>query len=145
MALSRPKDGFDSRTRYQSLTSMRPFQIIFNPTSASELAKMPKELQLSILGEFRGLPQEVMSTDLEHFGKLERAGKILHRFRLGDYRVYFERHELGVVVHRILSRNSLKDFLFRSSLPVGEDEALQDNPKFWDLIEAPGRGSPRSN
>jgi len=124
---------------------MRPFQIIFNPTSASELAKMPKELQLSILGEFRGLPQEVMSTDLEHFGKLERAGKILHRFRLGDYRVYFERHELGVVVHRILSRNSLKDFLFRSSLPVGEDEALQDNPKFWDLIEAPGRGSPRSN
>ena len=124
---------------------MRPFQIIFNPTSASELAKMPKELQLSILGEFRGLPQEVMSTDLEHFGKLERAGKILHRFRLGDYRVYFERHELGVVVHRILSRNSLKDFLFRSSLPVGEDEALQDNPKFWDLIDAPGKGNVRSN
>ena len=124
---------------------MRPFQIIFNPTSASELAKMPKELQLSILGEFRGLPQEVMSTDLEHFGKLERAGKIMHRFRLGDYRVYFERHELGVVVHRILSRNSLKDFLFRSSLPVGEDQALQDNPKFWELIEAPGKGNPRAN
>ena len=123
---------------------MRPFQIIFNPTSASELAKMPKELQLSILGEFRGLPQEVMSTDLEHFGKLERAGKILHRFRLGDYRVYFERHELGVVVHRILSRNSLKDFLFRSSLPVGEDQALQDNPKFWDLIEAPSKENARS-
>ena len=124
---------------------MRPFQIIFNPTSAAELAKMPKELQLSILGEFRGLPQEVLSTDLEHFGKLERAGKIMHRFRLGDYRVYFERHELGVVVHRILSRNSLKDFLFRSSLPVGEDEVLQDNPKFWDLIEAPGKSNPQSN
>ncbi|MBK7999178.1 MAG: hypothetical protein IPK15_10815 [Verrucomicrobia bacterium] len=124
---------------------MRPFQIIFNPTSAAELAKMPKELQLSILGEFRGLPQEVLSTDLEHFGKLERAGKIMHRFRLGDYRVYFERHELGVVVHRILSRNSLKDFLFRSSLPVGEDEVLQDNPKFWELIEAPGKSNPQSN
>jgi len=51
---------------------MRPFQIIFNPTSAAELAKMPKELQLHILGEFRGLPQEVMKTDLERFGKLER-------------------------------------------------------------------------
>ena len=115
---------------------MRPFQIIFNPTSAAELSKMPKELQLSILGEFRGIPQEVMSTDLERFGKLERNGKTLHRFRLGDYRIYFERHELGVVVHRILSRNSLKDFLFRSSLPVGEDEALQQNPKFWELIES---------
>ena len=115
---------------------MRPFQIIFNPTSAAELARMPKDLQLDILGEFRGLPQEVMSTDLEHFGKLERAGRTMHRFRIGDYRVYFERHELGVVVHRILSKNTLKDFLFRSSLPIGEDEALQDNPKFWDLIEA---------
>jgi mRNA-degrading endonuclease RelE of RelBE toxin-antitoxin system len=115
---------------------MRPFQIIFNPTSAAELARMPKELQLNILGEFRGLPQEVMSTDLERFGKLERNGKILHRFRIGDYRIYFERHELGLVIHRILSKNSLKDFLYRSSLPVKEDEALQQNPKFWELIES---------
>jgi mRNA-degrading endonuclease RelE of RelBE toxin-antitoxin system len=115
---------------------MRPFQIIFNPTSAAELARMPKDLQLDILGEFRGIPQEVMSTDLEHFGKLERAGKIMHRFRIGDYRIYFERHDLGVVVHRILSKNTLKDFLFRSSLPLGEDEALQENPKFWEMIES---------
>jgi mRNA-degrading endonuclease RelE of RelBE toxin-antitoxin system len=115
---------------------MRPFQIIFNPTSAAELARMPKELQLHILGEFRGLPQEVLSTELERFGKLERAGRTLHRFRLGDYRVYFERHELGLVVHRILSRNTLKDFLYRSSLPTGEDAALQENPKFWEMIES---------
>jgi mRNA-degrading endonuclease RelE of RelBE toxin-antitoxin system len=115
---------------------MRPFQIIFNPTSAAELARMPKELQLQILGEFRGLPQQVLSTELDQFGKLERAGRILHRFRVGDYRVYFERHELGLVVHRILSRHSLKDFYFRSGLKTGEDEALQENPKFWELIEA---------
>lgn len=115
---------------------MRPFQIIFTPIGAAELSKMPKELQLQILGEFRGLPQEVISTELERFGKLERDGHVLHRFRVGDYRIYFERHELGVLVQRILSKNSLKDFLFRSSLPLGEDEALQDNPKFWDLMQS---------
>lgn len=120
---------------------VRPFQIIFNPTSAAELAKMPKELQLHILGQFRGMPQEVMSTELERFGKLERHGKTLHRFRLGDYRIYFERHELGIVVHRILNRNTLKDFLYRSSLPVGEDQALQQNPKFWEMIEQ-AKGTP---
>ena len=114
---------------------MKPFQIIFNPTSAAELARMPKELQLQILGEFRGLPQQV-SRDPEQFGELEREGRTLHRFRVGDYRVYFERHPLGVVVHRILSRHSLKDFLFRSGLKTGEDEALQENPKFWDMIES---------
>jgi mRNA-degrading endonuclease RelE of RelBE toxin-antitoxin system len=116
--------------------AMQTFQIIFTPASAAELARMPKELQLQILGEFRGLPQEVMSTDLERFGKLERAGKVLHRFRVGDYRIYFERHELGVLVHRVLNRNTLKDFLFRSNLPLREDEALEKNPKFWDLIDA---------
>lgn len=115
---------------------MRPFQIIFNPTSAAELAKMPKELQLFILGEFRGLPNEVLRADLDKYGKLERAGKMLHRYRLGDYRIYFERHELGVVVYRILNRNTLRDFLYRSNLPVREDEALQENPKFWDLIDS---------
>jgi hypothetical protein len=97
---------------------------------------MPKELQLQILGEFRGLPHQVMQPELGEFGKLERAGRTLHRFRVGDYRVYFERHELGVVVHRILNRHTLKDFFFRSGLKMAEDEALQQNPKFWELIEA---------
>ena len=115
---------------------MSPFQIIFTPTSAAELARMPKELQLQILGEFRGLPQQVIGTELDDFGKLERGGRILHRFRVGDYRVYFERHELGLLVHRVLSRNTLKDFLYRSGLKVEEDQALQQNPKFWEMIES---------
>jgi mRNA-degrading endonuclease RelE of RelBE toxin-antitoxin system len=121
---------------------MQAFQIIFTPAAAAELARMPKELQLQILGEFRGLPQQAADPNLDAFGKLEMDGRILHRFRVGDYRVYFERHKLGVLVHRILSRHTLKDFLFRSGLKTGEDAALQENPKFWELIESantPGR------
>jgi len=91
---------------------------------------------LQILGEFRGLPQQAIGTELEQFGKLERGGRTLYRFRVGDYRIYFERHELGLVVHRILSKHTLKDFLYRSGLKTSEDEALQANPKFWELIES---------
>src|SRR5256714_9008388 len=107
---------------------MRPFQISFNPTSAAELAKMPKELQLYILGEFRGLPEAVMMDDLEKYGRLHRAGRNLHRFRLGDYRIYFERHELGVLVYRIMNKNTLKDLLSRSKLPIPQDQDLQQHP-----------------
>ena len=82
-----------------------------------------------------GLPQQVLLDDSDAFGKLERTGRTLHRFRVGDYRVYFEKHELGLVVHRILNRHTLKDFMFRSGLKMEEDEALQQNPKFWELIE----------
>ena len=115
---------------------MNTFQIIFTPTAAAELARMPKELQLQILGEFRGLPQQVLGTELDELANWSRADASLHRFRVGDYRVYFERHELGALVHRILSRHTLKDFLFRSGLKTGEDAALQKNPKFWELIES---------
>lgn len=115
---------------------MMPFQIIFTPASAAELARMPKDLQLQVLGDFRGVPQQVMATELDNVGKLERDGRVLHRLRLGDYRIYFEKHDLGVLVHRILSRNTLKDFYFRSGLKVHEDEALQSNPRFWELIES---------
>lgn len=115
---------------------MNAFQIIFTPASAAELARMPKDLQLEILGDFRGVPHQVLSTELEDFGKLERDGRVLHRFRVGDYRIYFEKHDLGVLVHRILSKNTLKDFYYRHGLKVAEDEALQSNPRFWELIES---------
>jgi mRNA-degrading endonuclease RelE of RelBE toxin-antitoxin system len=115
---------------------MMPFQVIFTPAAAAELSRMPKDLQLEILGDFRGMPHQVMATELEDFGKLEREGRVLHRLRLGDYRIYFEKHDLGVLVHRILNRNTLKDFLFRQGLKTGEDEALQSNPRFWELIES---------
>ncbi|MDP6904571.1 MAG: hypothetical protein QF406_09005 [Verrucomicrobiota bacterium] len=110
------------------------FQIIFNPTSAAELAEMPKDLQLQILGEFRGLPDEVRAAGF--YGKLESGVKTLHRYRVGNYRVYFECCELGVVVHRIFSRNTLKDFFFRNvQMTQNEDEALAENPEFWEMID----------
>jgi mRNA-degrading endonuclease RelE of RelBE toxin-antitoxin system len=115
---------------------MTAFQIIFTPASAAELARMPKDLQLEILGDFRGVPHQVLSTELEDFGKLERDGRVLHRLRIGDYRIYFEKHDLGVLVHRILSKNTLKDFYYRHGLKVPEDEAMQSNPRFWELIES---------
>jgi mRNA-degrading endonuclease RelE of RelBE toxin-antitoxin system len=114
---------------------MAPFQIIFNKTSSAELASLPKEMQLKVLGNFRGLPEEAMKTDLAQYGQLHREGHVLYRFRLDDYRIYFERHPLGIQVVRILSRNSLKDFLYRSSLPVPEDRQLESNPEFWKLME----------
>ena len=80
------------------LTVMQ-FQIIFNPTSAAELAKMPRELQLHILGEFRGLPQEVLKSERHHFGELERAGKTLRNLRWFEVVETRGHIENGAVAH----------------------------------------------
>ena len=111
------------------------WRIEFDPTAAKELRKLG-EMPARRIVEFLSTRIATLD-DPRNLGEALK-GKLgeLWKYRIGDYRIYFERHELGVVVHRILSRNTVKDFLFRSSLPLGEDEALQENPKFWELIEA---------
>jgi mRNA-degrading endonuclease RelE of RelBE toxin-antitoxin system len=108
------------------------FQIVFNETSAAELAALPKKLQLQIMGEFNVNPDNL--ADAGTYGRLKREGRQLYRYRAGDYRIYFEKTGDGILVHRVVHRNTLKDFLFRTKLPVSEDEVLEENPKFWDMV-----------
>ena len=74
--------------------------------------------------------------DPEKFGKLQRGGKTLHRYRAREHRIYFERRPEGITVHRVLHKNTLQDFLFRSKLPLPEeDRELGKHGGFWELIE----------
>lgn len=116
-------------------------QIIFNDLSAAEMAALPKLLQLEILGEFQVLPDDLESLAPESFGKVERDGRTLYRYRAGDYRIYFERHDKGLLVRRVLTKNTIRDFLFRTSLPMAEDEQLAGNGAFWRLIDEDGSKS----
>jgi len=49
--------------------------------------------------------------------------------------VKIERRPEGITVHRVLHKNTFRDFLYRSKLPVAEDDQLGDNREFWKLIE----------
>ena len=111
------------------------FQIIFNELSAAEISALPKSLQLDLLAEFQLMPEDMDQLDSNRFGVIERKGKKLYRFRAKDYRIYFEKTDDGVTVHRVLHKNTFRDFLFRSKLPVSEDAQLGDNKEFWKLIE----------
>ena len=111
------------------------FQIIFNELSAAEMSALPKTLQLELLAEFQILPTDLDNLDESKFGVIEREGKKLRRYRAKDYRIYFERREEGITVHRVLHKNTLRDFFFRSKLPVSEDKQLGETREFWKLIE----------
>ena len=58
-----------------------------------------------------------------------------YRFRTNDCRIYFEVADDFVVVHRVLHKNSFSDFLFRSKMPISEDEQLAKSKHFWKLID----------
>jgi mRNA-degrading endonuclease RelE of RelBE toxin-antitoxin system len=110
-------------------------QIVFNDLSAAEMAALPKLLQLEILGEFHVLPDDLENLDPKRFGKVVRDQRTLYRYRAGDYRIYFEAHEGGILVRRVLSKNTIRDFLFRTSLPMTEDDELAGHHEFWQLID----------
>jgi mRNA-degrading endonuclease RelE of RelBE toxin-antitoxin system len=111
------------------------FQIIFNELSAAEISALPKSLQLELLTEFQVIPEDLDHLDPKRFGIIEREGKKLYRYRAKDYRIYFDKREEGITIHRVLHKNTLKDFLFRSKLPVAEDQQLGKTREFWKLIE----------
>ena len=111
------------------------FQIIFNELSAAEMSALPKKMQLDLLAEFQILPEDLDRLDAKHFGVIEREGKKLYRYRAKDYRIYFEQTAEGITIHRVLHKNTFRDFLFRSKLPVAEDQQLGKTREFWKLIE----------
>jgi mRNA-degrading endonuclease RelE of RelBE toxin-antitoxin system len=109
-------------------------QIIFSEVSAKELAAMPRNLQLELIDGFQLMPRDFEKAD-EKFGQLTRGGRKIYRYRVKDYRIYFEKQSDIINVRCILNKNTLKDFFFRSKLPISEDQLLQENPKFWQLLE----------
>lgn len=112
------------------------FQIIFNQISAAELSSLPKELQMEILEQFQILPEDLEQPKSDKFGVIERDGKKLYRYYAkNNYRIYFEKTPEGVLVQRVLHKSTFRDFLFRSKLPMAEDEELGQSKAFWKLIK----------
>lgn len=116
-------------------------QIVFNEISAAELSHLPVKVQFQLLESLNIQPDDLEEGTLaSRFGILERNSKKLYRCRGGDYRIYFAVEDGMVRIHRVLHKNTLQDFLFRSNLAGGgEDEALARSKNFWQLIEEGAR------
>lgn len=120
-------------------------QIVFNEISAAELSQLGTLEQLELLQSFQvneSVLAKLKKADTgtkegedAPFGVIDRDGKSLYRYRAGESRIYFEVMEGVVVVHRVLHRNSVADFLYRSRMPVPEDQALSESKHFWKLID----------
>ncbi len=118
------------------------FQIVFNEISAAELSALGTLEQLELLEEFKVGEKDLANLTGERFGRIERDGRVLYRFRAKEYRFYFEVKEGSVIVHRVLHKGTFSDFKFRSKLPLAEDEAVANSKHFWKLIDE-GRNARR--
>ncbi len=116
-------------------------QIVFNEISAAELSTIPPMDALELISAFRVDERILKGADNAAadagFGMMEHEGKTVYRFRKNVYRVYFTIENEEVVVQRVLHANSLKDFLFRSSVVEldDEDRVLGRSRSFWNFID----------
>ncbi len=111
-------------------------QVIFSKNSSAELSSLPQLLQLDILSEFKNLTPDYIGLNKDRFGILAKDQRTIYRYRAKDFRIYFEIIENQTIIHRVLHKNTLRDFFYRSQIPIGEDEHLQRSPQFWAMIDS---------
>ncbi|MFC0019092.1 hypothetical protein [Roseibacillus persicicus] len=116
------------------MASFAMLQIVFNEISAAEISQLDTLAQLQVFDDFQVTHDDLDNLDGDKFGKIERDGKTLYRFRSDDWRFYFEVANNKVIVHRVLHKGTLSDFLYRSKLS-SEDDALAESKHFWNLID----------
>lgn len=115
------------------------FQVTFSDQSMQELNKLDKLVQLEVLTPLSTLTATDLAHPHEPLGRLKRGRKTFYRLRSGDHRIYFEVHGQMLHTHYILHRNTLTDFVFRTKLPVTEEQLLEQQNSFWKYLETLGQ------
>lgn len=113
------------------------FQVTFSEQAMRELSKLDTREQMQLIEPLSNLTPAELAQPREPVGKVNRGGKVFFRLRAGDYRIYFEVLEgEKVFCEYILHKNTLTDFVFRTKLPVSEEQLLEQHQSFWKYLES---------
>jgi mRNA-degrading endonuclease RelE of RelBE toxin-antitoxin system len=113
------------------------YQVTFSEQAMHELSKLETREQMHLLEPISNLTATDLARPREPIGKLSRDGKVFYRLRTGDFRVYFETRDGDTLYcEYILHKNTLTDFVFRTKLPVSEEQLLEQHQSFWKYLES---------
>ncbi len=101
----------------------------------AELKRLPKTAQLLLMEQMSAIHPDELNRGAEHMGRFSREGKIFHRLRAGEFRIYFEAMGETLYMHYILHQHSLADFVFRFKLPFTEETLIEQHQSFWKYLE----------
>ena len=113
------------------------YQVTFSKQAMQELNKLDTREQMQLIEPISNLTAAELARPREPIGKVNRGGKVFYRLRAGDFRVYFEtRGPETMYCEYILHKNTLTDFVFRTKLPVSEEQLLEQHHSFWKYLES---------
>jgi len=113
------------------------YQVTFSEQSLQELGKLSTREQMSLVESISNLTPTELDHPKEPVGRFHRNAKTFYRLRAGDYRIYFEviEHET-LYCEYILHKNTLTDFVFRTKLPISEEQLLEQHHSFWKYLDS---------
>jgi mRNA interferase RelE/StbE len=111
------------------------FQVTFSDQSMQELNKLDKLVQMEMLAPLSGLSAVDLADPHEPLGRFKRGRRVFYRLRSGEHRIYFRISADTLHVDYILHSNTLTDFIFRTSLPISEEQLVEQHSSFWKYLE----------
>lgn len=112
------------------------YQVTFSNQAMHELSKLDTRDQMQLIDPISSLSASDLARPREPVGKLNRGGRVFYRLRTGDFRIYFEKQDNDTLYcEYILHKNTLTDFVFRTKLPVSEEQLLEQHQSFWKYLE----------
>ncbi len=113
------------------------YQVTFSEQAMHELDKLGTREQMQLIEPISNLTGADLAHPREPIGRFNRDGKIFYRLRSGEFRVYFETVDADTIFcEYILHKNTLTDFVFRTRLPVSDEQLLEQHQSFWKYLES---------
>ena len=107
----------------------------------SELNKLDTLKQLELADLMGNLSPAALEKPEGSIGVFNRDGKRLLRIRAAEYRIYFTlRSEDVIYCEVILPQHSLTDFIYRTKLPLSEDQIVEQHSSFWSYLDSLRKG-----
>ncbi|MDR1255423.1 MAG: cytotoxic translational repressor of toxin-antitoxin stability system [Puniceicoccales bacterium] len=110
------------------------YQLTFSEQSLAEMDKLDINARLRMIEQLSSLTDQALNGNLP---KIQRNGTSFFRVKIDSLRAYLEPRPDGqLFCHYILHQHTLSDFVFRSKLPVSEEQMVEQYSSFWKYVDS---------
>lgn len=112
------------------------YQVTFSEQSMGEIRKLDMAEQLSLIDQLSSLTDKAFK-EQKGLQKVQRDKSVFYRIKIGSMRIYLEPQSDNILAcHYIIPQHTLTDFIFRSNLPISDEQMIEQHSSFWKYIDS---------
>ncbi len=113
------------------------YQVTFSDQSIGEIKKLEMAEQLSLIDQLSSLSNKAFKEPQKDLQKVQRDGTNFYRIKIGTLRIYLELKENNTLFcSYIIPQHTLTDFIFRSNLPISDEQMIEQHSSFWKYMDS---------